>query len=117
MNDDILDLPEVLERVQDDWELLLELIEIFLEDCPQKLLALKSAAENKDFNQIKEVSHALKGSSANLAAKRINALFIQIENMGKSQDVTGFPETLQQAQGEIERLRGYLVELKKQKKT
>ena len=36
MAEDIIDLPDVLERVQDDKELLLELLDIFQEDFVSK---------------------------------------------------------------------------------
>ena len=64
----------------------------------------------------KDIAHSLKGSSANLAAKKINALFIKIEQMGKTQDVSGFDGTLQELKAELDALRLYLEKLKKEKK-
>ncbi|MFA5059152.1 MAG: Hpt domain-containing protein [Candidatus Omnitrophota bacterium] len=113
MSDDIIDLNEVLERVQDDKELLLELIGIFLGDCPAKLSAMKMAAEKKDFGQIKDLAHSLKGASANISAKKISAIFLQIEQMAKNNDAASTLQLLTQVNVQIKDLENYLVKLKK----
>jgi len=85
---DVLDLAEFLERVQDDKELLVELLDIYLGDFDGKRKALIDAVENKDFEQIKSVSHSLKGASGNISAKNLREIFIQFEEMAKAEDLS-----------------------------
>ncbi len=113
MTDDIIDLKEVLERVQQDKELLLELLGIFLEDCPIKIAAIKEALPKKDFKQLHELAHSMKGASGNLSAKSISAHFLQIEQTAKNNDVSGIAECVVHIEKELQELRTYLEKLKK----
>jgi len=94
MNNEILDLPEFLERVQDDKELLVELLEIYTEDYKDKRVALGKATEEGDFEAIKSVAHSLKGASGNISAKKVRKTLIEFEEMGKNSDCSKAPELL-----------------------
>ena len=95
MSEEILDLNEFLERVQNDKDLLVELLDIFMEDYQGKRKQLQAAIENKDFEQLKGVAHSLKGASGNISAKKLRESFLQLEEMGKSGDVSDGAEVLQ----------------------
>ena len=88
MGNESVDLNEFLERVQDDKELLLELIDIFAEDYAGKRKLLQEAVEKKDYEEIKSISHSLKGASGNISAKKLRLILLQFEEMGKAQDLT-----------------------------
>ena len=94
MDKDVLDLPEFLERVQDDKELLLELFDIYIQDFKDKRLALKEAVAANDFEQIKNLAHSLKGASGNISAKLLRVTFLKFEEMGKNQNLASASETL-----------------------
>lgn len=112
MNQDVVDLNEVLERVQNDKDLLLELFDIFLEDCPAKIASLKDAVSAKDLSKLRDVAHSMKGASANIAAKRINASFLQMEQLAKNNTVTGIEQLLKDIDGQINDLKVYAQKLK-----
>ncbi len=112
MENEILDYQEVMERVENDRELLIELIEIFLDDCPPKIRKIREAAAGGDYTQMSDMAHSLKGSSGNLAAKKMSSLFLQIEQKGKSQDASGVDDILGDAEALLQELRGYLQKLK-----
>lgn len=114
MREEILDLDEVMERVQNDKELLIELIEIFLEDCPGKIKGLREAARSNNRQQVADIAHSLKGSSGNLAAKRIATLFLQIEQKGKNDDMTNIPQILDEIEGHLKDLKSYLEHLREE---
>ncbi len=114
MNPDIIDLNEVLERVQNDRELLLELFGIFLEDCPVKISAMKEAVQRKDFAQLKDIAHSMKGASGNISAKSINALFLQIEQMAKNNNVTGIEGLFKGIEKQLQDLKIYSDKLKQE---
>ena len=97
-----IDLNEVLERVQNDKDLLVELFDIFLADCPAKITALKEAAAQKDLTRIKEVAHSMKGASGNISAKKLYALFLKIEQMAKTNDLSAMGSSLQELDRQME---------------
>ena len=86
MGDNAIDLKEFMERVQDDKELLVELLDIYQEDFIEKRTALGDAATKSDLEQIKSVAHSMKGSSGNISAKGLHALCLRIEQSAKSGD-------------------------------
>jgi two-component system, sensor histidine kinase and response regulator len=88
MNDEILDLPEVMDRVQDDKELLLELFDIYTTDFNEKRKLLDQAIQNNDCEQVVSLAHSLKGASGNISAKLLRATFYKYESMGKSGNIS-----------------------------
>lgn len=90
----VLDVDEFMERVQDDKDLLVELLDIFAEDFSLKRAVIDEAVSLEDFELIKSVAHSLKGASGNISAKSLREYIIKIEEMGKLKDVTQAPEIL-----------------------
>ena len=86
MSDDAIDMKEVMDRVQDDRELLIELLQIFIEDYTEKKKILDEAVSKNDFAQVRSIAHALKGSSGNISAKKLRLSFLDLEQMAKTQD-------------------------------
>lgn len=113
--DDVVDLHEALERVQGDRELLLELIGIFLEDCPKKVDAIKEAIAKGDFLLLREAAHSMKGASGNISAKKLYQTFLAIEEMGKKNDLQSAQEVLEDLEGQLKDLKDYLAKLKAEK--
>jgi len=70
--DDVLDqsvLDELMSFADDgDPELLLDLIDMFLDDGPSKVLAVQEGISTGDFDKAERAAHSLKGSSGNLGA-------------------------------------------------
>lgn len=52
-----------------DPELLLDLIQIFLDDGPAKVAAVTEGLQVGDFDKMERAAHSLKGSSGNLGAR------------------------------------------------
>jgi two-component system, sensor histidine kinase and response regulator len=69
-------------------DMLAEMIELFLVDVPPRLVALKEAAEAGDTHSVELISHALKGSTASMGAVRMEALCTELEQMGRSEDLS-----------------------------
>jgi len=74
---------ELLERVDNDRDLLKELVEIFREEFPGQLEQLRGAVTHADVRRVGALAHGLKGMFANLAATRAAAAAAQLERMGK----------------------------------
>ncbi len=114
MAEDIIDLPDVLERVQDDKELLLELLDIFQEDFVSKRQALAEAIAKKDFTKIKEIAHSMKGASGNISAKRMYATCLQLEQAGRDKNPVGMEDLFKTINGQFEEVKTNAIKLKQQ---
>ena len=70
--DKILDMSvveELLSFADDgDPELLVDLIQMFLEDGPHKVQTIVEGLDEGDFEKVERAAHSLKGSSGNLGA-------------------------------------------------
>jgi len=109
---EIIDLKDFMERVQDDKELLVELLDIFQEDFAGKRQALGEALKTNDINKIKEVAHSLKGASGNISAKEMHANFLKMEQLAKSNDLSQMPGLLQNIDTQFEQVKQFTVKYK-----
>ena len=114
MNDQIIDLPEVLERVQDDKAFLSELLDIFEEDFLKKRVALAQAVASKDITKIKEIAHSMKGSSGNVSAKRIYASCLALEKLAKDNSTAGMDELVKAIDAQFAEVQGFAAAFKKE---
>lgn len=94
MSLEILDVEELKERVQDDIELLLELLDIFVEDYVGKRQLLGEYLASDNYEEIRNVAHSLKGASGNISAQILREKLLIFEEMGAKNDVTGSEEVL-----------------------
>jgi two-component system sensor histidine kinase/response regulator len=86
---DRLDRDEILERMEGDVELLEEIIQLFLEDCPRLLAQIRESLDAGDGPSLRLAAHAMKGSLSNFGASSTVALAFELETMGKNGEMTG----------------------------
>lgn len=74
-----------LRSLQDegDPDLVAEVVQLFLEDSPQRVVAIRTAASAGDASLLGAAAHGLKGSAANVGAVRLRAVCERLEHMGK----------------------------------
>ena len=77
-----IDRPALLDRLGGDEGLLTEVSRVFLEDCPERLAAIRSAIEARDANRVRTSAHALKGAAANLSARGLFEAASTLERLG-----------------------------------
>jgi len=97
---------ELLKRVGGDIELLEEIYELFVEDCPRMLQEIRRAIEAEDGAGMSRSAHRLKGAVGNFSAKQAVGLAAKLEEMGRS-DTLDRPMDLF---NELEKQIGYLME-------
>ena len=114
MSDPIIDLEDVLRRIEGDKELLVELIEIFLEDCPPKLEQVKNFLDQKNVTMLQEVAHSVKGAAANIGAKKMWDTFKEIDAAAKNQDLEPIKALLPRGIQEYDEIKNYFPSLKKE---
>ncbi|MFB0566729.1 MAG: Hpt domain-containing protein [Candidatus Aminicenantaceae bacterium] len=103
-----IDLSSALERIGGDKSFLKELLDIYYEDFQEKLPNLYKALEEKDFNQIQELGHSLKGSSASLSLLSLQEASLHMEMAGRETNIKKAKETLYILENEFKRLKDFL---------
>lgn len=112
--EDVIDLKDVMERVQGDKELLCDLFDIFVEDFVGKRDQLNAAFERGDVKQFQMMSHALKGASGNISARQMHLNCIDLDAMGKKGDISGAKPMLSLLDRQFESLKNEMARLKKE---
>jgi len=77
-----VDCKEVMERLGGDEALFQDVVQVFLSDCPVQLAAIKAAVDRGDADEIRRISHALKGAAGNLSAKGLFEAARTLERLG-----------------------------------
>ena len=72
---------ELLERVDNDRELLRELLALFKEDFPRTIRSLEAAVSSGDLKNSGSLSHTLKGMLSNLGGARAAAAAARLEEL------------------------------------
>jgi HPt (histidine-containing phosphotransfer) domain-containing protein len=100
----VLNITELLNRVDNDRELVSELFFIFKSVFPSHLQRLSDAVANELPKQVEAESHILKGMLLNLSAARAAAMAADLENLGREGKIPGMREALTGFQSEAETL-------------
>ena len=99
--DDPIDISQLLDRIEDDRALLGELVELFRDDYPMHLQAAQKAIDEHNPDELERAGHTLKGALGNLSAKQASALALDLEMMGKANELGNSQSTLDRLQHEI----------------
>ena len=97
-------LSELLTRVDNDRELLLELIGVSKVEIPRYLGELRGAVAQGDLKNIEKLGHTLKGMLSNLAATPAAAAAGHLEQLGRSGDTTTLKNAVAVFESEVARL-------------
>jgi two-component system sensor histidine kinase/response regulator len=81
-----------------------DLVERFLVESRQRLDRMRQAVGAGDAGALCAVAHSLRGSSAQLGARRLAALSEQLEELGRRDSCEGAVDLLEQLAGELARL-------------
>jgi CheY-like chemotaxis protein len=85
-----------------------KIIELFLADLTERLIALKAAADARDGPALKSFAHALKGSCGHFGATRFAALCRAMEQVGLQRPVGDPNDVLRALEAEAGRVRSAL---------
>ncbi len=94
-----------------DDDLVGRLIDIYLEDTPTRLHAMRRAVQTADANEARCVAHTLKGSSATIGAQRMAALCVEIEENALKSRLTRIDALVTEMEAEFGRVRDSLMRL------
>jgi len=112
MSKKAIDIDDVLERVQDDHELLMELFDIFQEDFAEKRKTMDDFIQQGDFEQIRNMVHSLKGAAGNISAVDIHATCAKLEHLAESNDLEGIKSLMGSLDEQYKALQSNIAEIK-----
>src|SRR5258706_5776131 len=96
-------------QADDGIDLIVELIDLYLVDAPQRMLAMREAAVASDWVLLKRAVHNLKGSSTNLGVRHVAETCIKLEGIEFGPSPEGVGELLQKMDGELAQAREALL--------
>ncbi|HEY2759892.1 MAG TPA: response regulator, partial [Pirellulales bacterium] len=106
----LINWPLALEAVDGNRQLLVELVEIFREECPKLRAEIASAIEAGDLPLLRRSAHTLKGALAHLAAASAVALAQEIEDQARRQSLEPAAAFWPRLQIELDQIEILLVE-------
>jgi HPt (histidine-containing phosphotransfer) domain-containing protein len=111
----MVNLDELLIRVENDRALLCELIGIFKEEFPPLLQSLQYAVAHGDMKNVEAKSHALKGMLAGLSVTRAAEMASELEQTARDGETLELIDSLTLLEREVAslfpELDGYLIEM------
>lgn len=88
----------------DDPHFVTGLIDHFLSDTPLRLEQIEAALATGTPKAVERIVHSLKSSCANLGARRMSGLCLDLEKMARAQDLTGARPLAEQIASEFARV-------------
>jgi HPt (histidine-containing phosphotransfer) domain-containing protein len=92
--EEIFDKSVALARVGGDEDLLKEIAILFLDDYPKSLTELRAAVDTGDARRLERSAHGLKGSVSNFGARPAVDAALQLETMGRAQEMVEVEQVL-----------------------
>lgn len=113
----VWNLAELLERVDNDQELLRDLVNIFKEDFPRTMRLLESAIAVADLKNAARLSHTLKGMLSSLGGVRTAAAAAKLEVMASAGESASLKSVFNTLEGEgaslLPELDAYMAEVRR----
>ena len=100
----IYDRERALEKLGGDLELLQEVEQVFASDCPQMMLKMKVALENKEAINLQRLAHTMKGSVSPFCAEQAYQSALRLEEIAKSGDLSQASQAFRNLQDEVRSL-------------
>lgn len=100
----VLDWDAALERLHGDRETLVEMVELFFEDCPELMGQIEDGLKNEHAAELRRAAHTLKGSLEVFGAKAASKAALEVEQLGEDGDFEAASEAVEELRGELDRV-------------
>jgi PAS domain S-box-containing protein len=99
-----IDWEVAMTAVAGDRELLQDVVEAFLQECPELVEQTRVAVATADAPLLRRAAHTLKGILRTLGLETPGALAAQLEEMGRNNDLSAAPSILARLESRIEEI-------------
>jgi CheY-like chemotaxis protein len=82
----------LLERVDGDLELLRELVDLFVMDCPRALREIRAAIDEKNCRALNRAAHSFRGAIGNFGPSQAFGAAEELEARAEAQDLSNAAE-------------------------
>ncbi len=103
-----VEMASLLKITDNDKEFLQELIELYLNDVPQRLAMLSAAIANQSATDVRSEAHSLKGASGNISALGLQRVFAELEKLGAEEQLADAARVMAEAEAEFTRVQEFL---------
>ena len=108
---------KILSRAAGDSDVLREIIDIFLGDCPGMISSLQKAIEDRDPARIETAAHKMKGAVAVFDHKESYESAFTLEQMGRDNSVENSEAIFERLKNSLDVLKNELVTGRRKPKT
>src|SRR5208283_5013132 len=98
---EVLDEALLVSHVDSDPQLLRDLVDMFLEECPRLVDEIRVALDRKDAKGVQRGAHSLRGSTSNLAAQMASEAARKLERVAQAGDLLHAESVLQELEREL----------------
>jgi two-component system, sensor histidine kinase and response regulator len=102
-----IDQSAALRAVDGDESLLMDIIDVFQQNAPKYLEALREALRHEDVRQLEYAAHSLKGALGAIGATTAYTLAAQLETMGHEAYLDGAARLTERLEGELARMTSF----------
>lgn len=102
---------DLLERFDNDLELILQVTQIFKTSSHDNLEKIEQAITEKDHEKMRINSHSLKGAASNFSPTIVTEKARQIEEKAKNKDFENTQQLLLELRQEVEELQQHLEKM------
>jgi HPt (histidine-containing phosphotransfer) domain-containing protein len=97
-----------------DKEIVLEIINIFIDEYPSRIAIIKKNIEEKNFEELRFNAHSLKGVISNFVAEEARLAAKELEDKGKEKDSQDLEEAFENMVDKTKQVYNELTKLKKE---
>lgn len=105
-----LDLSTALPRFGGNRAFMLEMCTEFLAGLPARLSELRQALHSQDARTFCRLAHSLKGVALTFSAERLAGVASQLEQIGRSEDLTAAPQLVEELEAAARAVQQYFSE-------
>ncbi len=110
--DPVFDRGRFLANVDGNLELMHEIAQLFLEECPRRLNALRDAVARRDRAALEQAAHTLKGSAGYISASGVFTAADTVETLARFGDFEEAHRACARLQQETHQLAQVLASLR-----
>jgi two-component system sensor histidine kinase/response regulator len=99
-----VDMKTLLTRVENDWDLLHEMMALFLETAPPLLAEIEAGVARRDCHTVERTAHALKGAMQSISAVPAAQAALKLEDLARMGTTEDAGKSLSALKLEFERL-------------
>ena len=100
----VFDLATLDRQTGGDRDLQIEVVRMFLEDCPSRVEAIRAAVADGDAVRLRATAHALKGAAAYLSATFVVDAAAHLERIGREGRMAEAVAALEQLDASVKQL-------------